>query len=108
MLSVSVPSRVPRPPTRHTACVTVMVEPVYTVGARRDHPPAALTGPGRWFSRSRPPKPEDLLAKQGFLRSALAGATGLWQKRARDRDFPDLDSPDPEQQGQALFRRGRH
>jgi tetratricopeptide (TPR) repeat protein len=48
------------------------------------------------------------LAKQGFLRSALAGATGLWQKRARDPDFPDLDSPDPEQQGQALFRRGRH
>lgn len=48
------------------------------------------------------------MAKQGFLRSALAGATGLWTKRARDPDFPDLSSPDPEQQGQALYRRGRH
>ena len=47
------------------------------------------------------------MAKQGFLRSALAGATGLWQKRSRTAD-PDLSSSDPERQGQALFRRGRH
>ena len=46
------------------------------------------------------------MAKQGFLSSALAGATGLWQKRSRTAD-PDLSSSDPERQGQALFRRGR-
>ena len=46
------------------------------------------------------------MAKQGFLSSALAGATGLWQKRPRTAD-PDLSSSDPERQGQALFRRGR-
>jgi tetratricopeptide (TPR) repeat protein len=47
------------------------------------------------------------LAKQGFLKSALAGAAGLWRKGARSPDFPGIDDPDPEQQGQALFRRGR-
>ena len=42
-----------------------------------------------------------------LLRSALAGATGLWRKRSRGGDFPDIDNPDPERQGAALFRRGR-
>jgi tetratricopeptide (TPR) repeat protein len=45
------------------------------------------------------------LGKQ-LLRSALAGATGLWRKRSDD-DLADIDSPDPERQGVALFRRGR-
>jgi len=45
------------------------------------------------------------LAKQGFLKSALAGV-GLWRK-AIAADFPGIDDPDPERQGQALFRRGR-
>jgi tetratricopeptide (TPR) repeat protein len=48
------------------------------------------------------------LSKSGFLKSALEGASGLWQKRARAPVFPDVDHPDPERQGQALFRRGRH
>jgi tetratricopeptide (TPR) repeat protein len=47
------------------------------------------------------------LAKQGFLRSALVGVTSLWHKRGREADFSDVDSHDPERQGQALFRRGR-
>jgi len=46
------------------------------------------------------------LGKQ-LLRSALAGATGLWRKRSRHGEFPDIDNPDPERQGAALFRRGR-
>lgn len=45
------------------------------------------------------------MAKQGFLKSALAGAVGLWRKGGPD--FPGIDDPDPERQGQALFRRGR-
>ena len=48
------------------------------------------------------------MSKPGFLKSALAGASGLWQKRARHPDFPDIDDADPERQGQALFRRGRY
>jgi tetratricopeptide (TPR) repeat protein len=40
------------------------------------------------------------------LKSALAGV-GLWQQ-AGPRDFPGVDDPDPERQGEALFRRGRH
>jgi len=48
------------------------------------------------------------LSKPGFLKSALEGASGLWQKRARHPGFPDVDAADPERRGQALFRRGRH
>jgi tetratricopeptide (TPR) repeat protein len=48
------------------------------------------------------------LSKPGFLRSALEGASGLWRKRARRLEFPDIDHPDAERQGQALFRRGRY
>jgi len=48
------------------------------------------------------------LAKQGFLKSALAGAAGLWRKGARSSDFTGIDDPDPERQGQVLFRRGRY
>ena len=48
------------------------------------------------------------MSKPGFLKSALEGASGLWQKRARHPGFPDVDDTDPERQGQALFRRGRH
>ena len=48
------------------------------------------------------------MSKPGFLKSALEGASGLWQKRARHPGFPDVDDADPERQGQALFRRGRH
>jgi len=48
------------------------------------------------------------LSKPGFLRSALEGASGLWHKRPRQPEFPELDDPDPERQGQALFRRGRY
>jgi len=46
------------------------------------------------------------LAKQGFLKSALAGV-GLLRK-ANAPDFPGIDDPDPENQGTALFRRGRY
>jgi tetratricopeptide (TPR) repeat protein len=46
------------------------------------------------------------LAKPSLLKSALAGV-GLWQPAA-SRDFPDIDDPDPERQGGALFRRGRY
>lgn len=46
------------------------------------------------------------MAKQGFLRSALAGV-GLWRKGGVP-NFPGIDDPDPERQGQALFRRGRY
>jgi tetratricopeptide (TPR) repeat protein len=46
------------------------------------------------------------LAKQGFLKSALTGV-GLWRK-AEGPDFPGIDDPDPERQGEALFRRGRY
>jgi tetratricopeptide (TPR) repeat protein len=46
------------------------------------------------------------LAKQGFLKSALAGV-GLLRK-AGAPDFPGIDESDPERQGQALFRRGRY
>jgi tetratricopeptide (TPR) repeat protein len=46
------------------------------------------------------------LAKQGFLKSALAGV-GLLRK-AGAPDFPGIDDSDPERQGQALFRRGRY
>lgn len=45
------------------------------------------------------------MAKQGFLRSALAGV-GLLRKGGAP-GFPGIDDPDPERQGQALFRRGR-
>lgn len=48
------------------------------------------------------------MSKPGFLKSALEGASGLWQKRARHPDFSDIDAADPERQGQALFRRGRY
>ena len=48
------------------------------------------------------------MSKPGFLKSALEGASGLWQKRARHPGFPDVDAADPERRGQALFRRGRH
>ena len=47
------------------------------------------------------------MAKQGILRSALAGATGLWRKRTRSSDFSAVEHADPEQGGEALFRRGR-
>ena len=46
------------------------------------------------------------MAKQGFLKSALAGV-GLLRK-ANAPDFPGIDDPDPENQGTALFRRGRY
>ena len=46
------------------------------------------------------------MVKQGFLKSALVGV-GLW-RTVGARDFPGIDDPDPEQQGQALFRRGRY
>ena len=71
------------------------------------HRPALTPRPG-WFSRTPPPRAEDLLAKQGFLKSALAGAAGLWRKGARTSDFTGIDDPDPERQGQVLFRRGRY
>lgn len=48
------------------------------------------------------------MSKPGFLKSALEGASGLWRKRARRPEFLELDDPDPERQGQALFRRGRY
>jgi tetratricopeptide (TPR) repeat protein len=48
------------------------------------------------------------LSKPGFLKSALEGASGLWQKQARHPGFPDIDDADPERRGQALYRRGRH
>ncbi len=44
------------------------------------------------------------MAKQGILK-ALAGV-GLWRKGGAP-DFPGIHDPDPERQGQALFRRGR-
>jgi tetratricopeptide (TPR) repeat protein len=46
------------------------------------------------------------LAKQGFLKSALAGVGFL--RKANAPDFPGIDDPDPEKQGTALFRRGRY
>lgn len=46
------------------------------------------------------------MAKQGFLKSALAGVGFL--RKAGVPEFPGTDDPDPEQQGQALFRRGRY
>ena len=46
------------------------------------------------------------MAKQGFLKSALAGVGFL--RKASAPDFPGIDDPDPERQGQALFRRGRY
>lgn len=48
------------------------------------------------------------MSKPGFLKSAIEGASGLWQKRAPHPGFPDIDDADPERRGQALFRRGRH
>jgi len=47
------------------------------------------------------------LAKQGILRSALAGASGLWRKRPRSSDFSAVEHADPALGGEALFRRGR-
>lgn len=45
--------------------------------------------------------------KQGFLQSALDGVGALWRRRDGSPNSRILDSQDPEQKGQALFRRGR-
>lgn len=47
------------------------------------------------------------MTKRSLLQTAIAGVGGLLGRRAQDRLVAGLDSTDPEQKGQGLFRRGR-